>query len=215
MSKTQYTPLILKNIATYLKTKNIAISEKIEGEGRCGSLIDEGTIKKNLLASDFKKYIINVDPRGFGDILIMDYNEIDIHVINIKTSIGSTDNCFSKGGFVYAFTSLAHDEIPKQLNFLQMNELLIKYKKDIPAKDYWFLCVDKNDPASIMIRGTKQINNWVVNINPANILQVNWKKEKVTEPSNRSYDEAYELLIGGIGRSLKAFWANIPDDWKS
>ena len=208
-------PLILQNIALYLKAQTIKISEKIEGEGRGGSLKDEGTIKRTLLDSPYKKYIIDVKPRGFGDMLVLDYNETDIHVVNIKTSIGSTDNCFSKRGFVYALTSLTYNEIPKQMNFIEMYDLLIKYKKDIPNKDYWFLCIDKNNSESIMIRGAKQINNWVVNINPSNIAQVNWAKEKKCKPCIRNYEEVYEVLIGGIIKSLNSFWANIPSDWKN
>ena len=31
-----------------------------------------------------------------------------------------------------------------------------------------------------MVRGAKQINSWTVNINPSNILQINWKKKNTT-----------------------------------
>ena len=74
------------------------------------------------------------------------------------------------------------------MNFMKMNELIKAHKADIPQKDYWFLCINKKNSSEIMVRGAKQINNWVVNINPSNILQVNWKKEKLCEPVERTWD---------------------------
>jgi len=46
------TPSILEDIVVFLKEYNITISENVEGEGRGGSLKDEGTIKKALMESD-------------------------------------------------------------------------------------------------------------------------------------------------------------------
>ena len=65
-----------------------------------------------------------------------------------------------------------------------------------------------------MVRGAKQINNWVVNINPSNILQINWKKEKLSQPVERTWEEAYQTIIGGAIKSLNSFWNNIPQEWK-
>ena len=73
---------------------------------------------------------------------------------------------------------------------------------------------DKNDSSNVIIRGAKQINNWVVNINPSNVLQVNWSKEKSMPPKERTYEEAFEVIIGGVKKSLNEFWKNIPEDWK-
>jgi len=95
-----------------------------------------------------------------------------------------------------------------------MNKLINEHKADIPGRDYYFLCIDKKDSSNVMVRGAKQIQNWVVNINPGNILQVNWKKEKKVEAVNRTWDEAYEVLIGGVIKSLNGFWNNVPTDWK-
>ena len=67
---------------------------------------------------------------------------------------------------------------------MKMNELIQNHKADIPQKDYWFLCINKKNSSEIMVRGAKQINNWVVNINPSNILQINWKKKSYLSLSN-------------------------------
>lgn len=206
-------PKILEQIVEHLKIYQIQISEAVEGEGRGGSLKDEGSIKKALWNSPYKDRVFDEKARKCGDMTVKDWNG-DIHVVNIKTSLGGTDNCFSKGGLVYALTELKAEEIPSSMNFNKMNELIKAHKADIPQKDYWFLCIDKKNPGEILVRGAKQINNWVVNINPSNILQVNWKKEKLCEPVERTWDEAYDTIIGGAIKSLNSFWENVPEEWK-
>ena len=210
-------PQILKDIVKYLKKNPVNISGKIEGEGRVASLIDEGSIKKALFESPFKERILDEKARRFGDMIVVDYDDKTRYVVNIKTSLGSTDNCFSKVGFVYMFTNLSETSLLlKPMNFLEMNQLIKEYKADIHNKDYYYLCIDKKDSSNVMMRGAKQIKNWVVNINPGNILQVNWKKEKECDPVNRTWDEAYDLLIkNGVSKSLNGFWNNIPEEWKS
>lgn len=208
-------PQVLIDIAAYLKEKKIEISEKVEGEGRGGSLKDEGSIKRALYEHEiFKDLIIDEAARKFGDMIVLDYDRVTRHPVNIKTSIGSTDNCFSKAGIVYAFTDMTDTEIPKSMNFKKMNEFIKNRGKDIPNRDYWFLCVDKNDSSNVLIRGAKQINCWTVNINPSNVLQVNWTKEKALPPKLRTYDEAMEVIMGGVKKSLNEFWKNIPNEWK-
>ena len=207
-------PKILTDIENYLKNYRIEISEDIEGEGRGGSLKDEGTGKAALREDKkLRPHILDVPPRGFGDMVVLDYDMKTKYVVNIKTSIGSTDNCFSKIGFVYSLTNLEPEDLPKSMNFLKMNELIENNKADIPTKDYYFLCVDKNDSSNVMVRGAKQINSWTVNINPSNILQINWKKEKSLPPIKRSYNEAYDVLMGGVKKSVNGYLNNIPSDW--
>ena len=197
-------PSILKDIRDWLKNYQIQISDAVEGEGRGGSLKDEGSIKKALWTSPYKDRIFDEKLRKCGDMTVLDYNG-DIHV----------DNCFSKCGLVYALTDLKADQLPSSMNFMKMNELIKAHKADIPQKDYWFLCINKKNSSEIMVRGAKQINNWVVNINPSNILQVNWKKEKLCDPVERTWDEAYETIIGGAIKSLNGFWNNVPEEWKT
>lgn len=213
--KTIQIPQVLTDIVEYLKIKKIEISEKVEGEGRGGSLKDEGSIKRALLEHEvFKDLIIDEQARKFGDMIVLDYDKTTRHPVNIKTSIGSTDNCFSKAGIVYAFTDMADTEIPKSMNFKKMNEYIKTRGKDIPQRDYWFLCVDKNDSSNVLVRGAKQINEWTVNINPSNVLQINWTKEKSLPPKDRTYNEALEVIMGGVKKSLNGFWSNIPKEWK-
>ena len=207
-------PEILYDIKIFFENNPINISPNIEGEGRGGSLIDEGSIKRALQEHNiFNNYIIDVKPRKFGDIIIKDYDNETIYVVNIKTSIGSTDNCFSKAGMVWAFTNLELDKIPSSMNLKKMIELIDTYGEDIKNRDYWYMCIDKNNPNSVIIRGAKQISNWVININPSNILQVNWKKEKLEQCAERSWKEAYDIIIGGAKKSTFGFIHSLPEKW--
>ena len=207
-------PKILLDITEAVRKEKIVISEAVEGEGRGGSLKDEGTIKRFLQSHPvLKEYIVDEKPRGFGDVTVIDYDGKTKYVVNIKTSFGTSDNATSKIGFLYALTDMEPEEMPGAMNWKKFYELLQSRKADIPAKDYWFLSVDKNDSKEIMIRGAKQINCWTQNANPSNLLQINWNKEKSLLPLERTYDEAYEVLVGGIKQCMKKFLNNLPDDW--
>jgi len=202
-------PKILEDITEIISEEKIAISEAVEGEGRGGSLKDEGTIIRFLKDNPkLGKYILSEEARRFGDMTVLDYNGKTKYVVNIKTSIGGCDNATSKIGFLYALTDMEPEELPGNMNWKKFIELLNERKADIPTKDYWFLCVDKKDSSSVMIRGAKQINCWVENPHPANMLQIAWNKEKKMLPVERTYDESYDILIGGIKRCIEKFHAN-------
>ena len=207
-------PKILEDVAEAVRKEKIAISEAVEGESRVASLKDEGTVIR-FLKSDpvLGEYILSEKARKFGDMLVLDYDGITEYVVNIKTSIGSSDNATSRIGFLYALTDIEHEELPGNMNWEKFDNLIKSRKADIPTKDYWFLCVDKNDSSNVMIRGAKQINCWKENANPANLLQIAWKKEKALLPVDRTYDEAYDVLVGGIKRCYTKALRKLPDDW--
>ena len=209
-------PKVLEDVAHTLREKKISISEAVEGEGRGGSLKDEGTIIRFLKDDPvLGDHILSQEARRFGDMTVLDYDGVTEYVVNIKTSIGSSDNATSKIGFLYALTDMEPEEMPGNMNWEKFDDLLKSRKADIPTKDYWFLCIDKNDSSNVMIRGAKQINCWSENANPANLLQINWKKEKTLLPMERTYDEAYDTLVGGIIRCWKKGWDKLPEDWQN
>ena len=208
-------PKILEDVAEAVRKEKIAISEAVEGEGRGGSLKDEGTIIR-FLKNDpvLGEYILDEEARKFGDMIVLDYDGLTKYVVNIKTSIGSSDNATSKIGFLYALTDIEHEELPGNMNWEKFDNLLKSRKADIPTKDYWYLCVDKNDSSNVMIRGAKQINCWTENANPSNMLQIGWKKEKTLPPVERTYDEAYDVLVGGVKRCIAKFFDNLPEEFR-
>ena len=207
-------PSKLLEIQKFLESKKIKCHENIEGEGRFGSLMDEGTLKKDLL-EEFPNIVFDQPPRALGDLLFKDDENNLIQPINIKTSLGGTDDAFSKGGFVYALTTLRVDiekEIPKRMSFQEMKDLIDKYRCDNPMKDYWYLCVDKKS-CSVFVRGAKQINHWKVN--PSNVLQINWKQEKSCDPILRTGEEAYNTLIEkGVKESVIRYQKTLPIEWR-
>ena len=208
-------PKILEDITNAVSDKKIKIAEGIEGEDRVASLKDEGTVIDFLLTTNLSKYILKDKARKFGDMTVLDYDGQTKYVVNIKTSIGSSDNATSKIGFLYAFTDMEPEEMPGQMNWIKFLELLELRKANIPNKDYWFLCVDKNDSSNVTIRGAKQINCWVENANPSNMLQINWKKEKVLPPKIQTYDEAFDVIVNGVLRCIIKFIGNLPEKWKN
>jgi len=205
-------PKVLENVAEKIRKEGITISESVEGEGRGGSLKDEGTIIR-ILKNDsvLGDHVLSEQARSFGDMIVLDYDGETKHIVNIKTSIGSSDNATSKIGFVYALTDMDSEELPRNMNWKTFDELIQKRKADNPIKDYWFLCVDKKDSRNVIIRGAKQINCWVENSNESNLLQINWKKEKTLPPAKRTYDEAYDILYGGVCRCLQKSLNNKPE----
>jgi hypothetical protein len=206
-------PKILTEVVTALKDHKIEISEKVEGEGRGGSLKDEGTIKKYLMDVFGTDVIMDVTARRAGDILVKDYDGT-IHPVNIKTSLGGTDNATSMVGFLYALTDIPYEELPSSINKNKFVELVDRHRKDISNRDYWYLCVSKTNSGEVMIRGAKQINCWVENANPANLLQINWKKEKTLPLLNQTYDEAYDKIVGGIKRCIIKSVLNLHSSWQ-
>ena len=210
------TPQILIDIVSALKAEKIKIAEKVEGEGRVASLQDEGSIIRFLKAHPtLGQYISPEKPRHSADMFVIDYDSVTTHPVNIKTSIGSSDNATSKGGFVYALTDLDFDQIPFAMGWEKYVNLIDTHSADIPSKDYWFLSVDKKDSSNVMVRGAKQIANYGENANIANCLQINWSKEKVSEAVERSYDEAYDTLVGGILRCWMKAINNLHPKWKA
>lgn len=215
IAETADMPQILIDIVEALKEARLEISENVEGEGRGGSLKDEGTMKRWLMKhKKFGKYVKDVGARKAGDILVKDYDSDIYYVVNIKTSAGSSDNATSMVGFLYAFTDMTYEELPSSITLKKFYDLLKSRKADILHKDYYYLCVDKKDSANVICRGAKQINCWIENANPSNKLQINWAKEKTTPAVSRTYDEAYEVIINGIVRCLQKAHDNIPDEWK-
>lgn len=215
LNTTATMPQILTDIVEALKKAKLTMSENVEGEGRGGSLKDEGTIKRWLMSHPkFEKYVKDIGARKAGDILVKDYNSNTYYVVNIKTSAGSSDNATSMVGFLYAFTNMTYDELPSSITLKKFYDLLMNRRADILHKDYYYLCVDKKDSENVICRGAKQINYWIENANPSNKLQINWAKEKFKPPVNRTYDEAYEVIIHGIVRCLQKAYDNIPNQWK-
>ena len=190
-------PKILNDIVAALSKSNLkAVTDN--NEGRVNSKQDEDQIIAWLQTQpEFKDYIVEGNLRGFGDMEIKDPETDELHIVNIKTSVGSSDNAFSKIGLLWAFTDLTYEDfeklkIAKKISDGRFAELVVKHKKETP-RDYWYLSLDKNNFSNVMVRGVKQINHW--GKNPTNNLQIMWGKEHESEPNTDSFDKVFENVI--------------------
>lgn len=204
-------PKILNDIVDALKKSNLkAVNEN--SEGRVNSKKDEDKIiiwlqKQPQFANRIKEGVL----RNFMDMEVIDYDG-STHAVNIKTSVGSSDNAFSKLGLLWALTDLtpaqyAELKITNKISDTQFAELVVKHKKET-TRDYWFLSLDKKDFSHVMVRGVKQITHW--GKNPTNNLQIMWSKEHESEPNTQTFEEVfYNIITDGAFKC----WANKAAQW--
>lgn len=188
-------PKILNDLVKALQSANIK-SVKKSDEGRVDSKNDENNIFNWIKKQPkFKGRVRQAGLRQFGDLVVTD-DEGNDHYVNIKTTTGGSDNAFSKLGFLWAFTDLSIENLPKSISNDKWFELICKHKKDI-GRDYWFLSFNKSNMNEVSLRGVKQIENWAKN--PTNNLQINWKKEHETKVKKYTFEEAWErVIIDGV-----------------
>jgi hypothetical protein len=205
-------PKILNAIAEALKKSNLkAVTENTEG--RVNSKKDEDKIiawlqKQPQFAGRIKEGVL----RSFSDMIVVDDQGVE-HVVNIKTSVGSSDNAFSKLGILWALTDLTIEDyrklkISNKISDTKFAELVIKHKKETD-RDYWYLSLDKKDFSHVIVRGVKQITHW--GKNPTNNLQIQWSKEHSCEPNNIPFNEVfYNVITDGAFQC----WAKKAEQWK-
>lgn len=206
-------PQILNEIVEALKKSNLkAVNEN--SEGRVNSKNDEDKIIAWLKNQPkFKDRIKEGVLRSFMDMEVIDYDG-SAHAVNIKTSIGSSDNAFSKLGILWALTDLTLDQyeelkITNKISDTKFAELVIKHKAET-TRDYWFLSLDKKDFSHVMVRGVKQITHWFKN--PTNNLQIVWNKEHDCAPGEKTFEEVfYNVITDGAFRC----WALKAEQWKT
>lgn len=206
-------PQILNDIVEALKKSNLkAVNEN--SEGRVNSKKDEDKIIAWLQKQpQFKDRIKEGVLRSFMDMEVVDYDG-STHAVNIKTSVGSSDNAFSKLGILWALTDLTIEDYKKfkisnKIKDAKFAELIIKHKKET-ARDYWFLSLDKKDFSHVMIRGVKQITHW--GKNPTNNLQIMWGKEHECEPGADTFENVfYNVITNGAFKC----WADKAAQWST
>jgi hypothetical protein len=204
-------PQILNDIVEALKKSNLkAVNEN--AEGRVNSKKDEDKIivwlqKQPKFNGRIKEGVL----RSFMDMEVEDYDGTT-HAVNIKTSVGSSDNAFSKLGLLWALTDLTAAnytkfKISNKISDTKFAELVIKHKKET-ARDYWFLSLDKKNFSHVMVRGVKQITHW--GKNPTNNLQIMWGKEHECGPGSDTFENVfYNVITNGAFKC----WADKADQW--
>lgn len=195
-------PKILNDIVAALKISGLtAVTE--DTEGRVNSKKDEDKIIDWLLLQpQFKDKIRQSKIRSMADIWVSN-DGVVWDAINIKTSIGSSDNAFSKLGILWSLTDMTTEEflslkIDKKISDNQFTELVLSRKAETP-RDYWYLTLDKSNFSNVMVRGMKQIVHW--SCNPTNNLQILWNKEHCVPPGTENFESVYyNIVTDGVFR---------------
>ena len=52
-----------------------------------------------------------------------------------------------------------------------------------------------------------------ININPNNVMQIDWKREFLCSPVKRSWKESFDLLMGGAEKCNRVYIKNLPSHW--
>lgn len=197
-------PLIMMKVKKVLTAAVLPLCKESR-DGRLNSIKDELTIINELTAAFGGTNIIRpTSSRHWYDIMLRDSEENYSIPCNIKVSSGGTNNALSKKAIVYSFSTLKEHEIPANMSFNKMIELIEKNKRDIraPEREYHYIYVDKCDK-SVVVRSLCDIQNYVSN--PQNWMQINWTKEKQV-PSHdihsEDVDDSYNRLTRVLGHSL-------------
>lgn len=208
------TPTILLELVEDLQSASLRANVSDVDDDRGGSIKDEKDVRRWLEKhSKWKDKVSFPAPkqRKCGDFILTDDEGLE-HVINIKSTKGGRDNVFSKVGFLLAFTNIPYKNLPSGVNLQEWLRLMETRKCDIPDRDYWFLVFSKDDMNNVVIRGSKQINDYKPNAD--NLLQVDWEKERQKEPCNRSYEKARNLVIEIVRKSTEMYIASLPATWR-
>jgi len=174
-------PLIMYQIKKYLLSQTILFSKQNQ-DGRINSSIDEDNIT-NLLIQKFKNRIVKPKIRMWYDILVYDYLFGWLPVnIKISTTLKS-DNVGNLAMCVYAYTNENLDiHRNKTYENGQMSKILYDKLKNKcynykNKKDYYFIVLNKDNNADIIINSIKGIANISPNINNLP-FQICWSKNK-------------------------------------
>lgn len=195
-------PSVLKEASTFIKQRLRYISLCTDSQdGRINSIKDEDTVLRCL---NEKFRIQKPKDRYWYDVAIHDPETDKWIPINIKVSEGGCDNALNKKAIVFSYTTLEDKEIPGNLQFNKMIELIEDNMKDArnTSKEYYYMCVDKNEK-DVTIRSLCDIQEF--RSNPQNWLQIHWKKEKQIDAENipmETPQESFHRVKSVIGDSL-------------
>lgn len=172
-------PLIMFRIKRFLNNNLVEFSNQ-NSDGRVNSSLDEQKIIE-LLKNRFNGKIKPADKRMWYDILVLDRQKGWIPV-NIKTTTTKTsDNTGNFAMCVHAYTNEKLDYNTSYSNG-KMSELLlnkIKSKQfNKSNRDYYFLVLNKTNPADIIINSLRGLSILTSNINNLP-FQICWQKNRI------------------------------------
>lgn len=170
-------------------------------DGRINSIKDEETVL-TCLREQFE--VKRPKDRHWYDASIHDPESNHWIPINIKVTEGGCDNALNKKAIVYSYSTLVEEDIPSNMHFNKMVELVqnnLKPARD-PCKEYYYMCIDKHDK-SVLVRSLCDVQE--LRSNPQNWLQIHWKKEwaiHVDELPPRTVSESFHRVKNIIRESM-------------
>ena len=170
----------------------VAVSARLD-DGRINSLDDEATLIADLIKIYGEEDIVEPRAREWFDVRMFG------EPVQIKsTKLQGADNFSSKPALLYAFTDMTEDEITDLGNGWANFEIALATNKADVDRDYYIIVIDKNT-GMIHLTSLKRLR--VLTPNGNNLLfQIPWKKN--LEPLDKTFDEAWDLVIGTYKESV-------------
>jgi hypothetical protein len=196
-------PTVLQHITKFLESNSPYFQFCVASrDGRINSITDEDHII-NLLETKFGDLLVRPSStRHWYDFIIHDIQQQGTNTntntktegisipCNLKISQGGTNNALSKKAIVYTFSTLDEKDIPSNMSFNKMIDLIENNKRsersDDYNKEYIYIYIDKKD-RTVLVRSICDVQNYVSN--PQNWLQINWTKEKQIHDNDLSRDD--------------------------
>ena len=167
-------------------------------DGRLNSIDDEDMVIELLTEKYGEENIVKPSIRKWWDLKLFGYH------INIKSSDfsnGEADNLNSKAALMFALTNLSESEINRH-HFGNWPNWYIAFKNNSGTennRDYYIIIIDKST-GNVYLQTLKSLQELTPNGNNLP-FQINW--ERNTEIVERTYEEAYEFLVGYLKKSVR------------
>ena len=170
----------------------VAVSGRLD-DGRINSLDDEATLIADLIEIYGEEDIVEPRAREWFDVRMFG------EPVQIKsTKLQGSDNFSSKPALLYAFTDMTEDEITDLGNGWASFEVALATNRTEVDRDYFIIVIDKNT-GMIHLTSLKRLR--VLTPNGNNLLfQIPWKKN--LEPLDKTFDEAWDLVVGTYKKSV-------------
>jgi len=172
----------------------VTISSRHE-DGRINSIEDEDMVLELLSEQYGEENVIKPPPRSWWDLKLFGYHT------NIKSSDftnSASDNFSSKTAMLFALTDLPESEV--EINGWQKWQTALKNNSGTENnRDYYIIIIDKST-GNVYLQTLKSLQDLTPNGNNLP-FQINW--ERNTEIVERTYEEAYEFLVGYLKQSVR------------
>ncbi len=193
MKKTKI-PFVITEICNYLSETKLHLSSQFS-DGRINASINEDEILKAL---ELKFDFIRPRARAWYDFAVEENQEF--YPINIKvTDTTHADNLNCKLGIYYALTGII-PSFPNETGWLSFFERLKEDFGTNENKDYYFLIINKKDPADVYCTTLKGLQTLQPNGNNLP-FQCKWNDNRTIK--NRSFTEAADFILKMFGNSIK------------